>query len=405
MSLLHRNLLRFALLLGVLFSVASARVINAQTSDTPSNFEQVAAAFKTSEPITPEINPTSYLESRISQLETELESLKVGVSPCHCESGASAGSCNRAGWDGGAGVVWFKPHFKEAFQYSKTTIPLNQNNPQVPSPNSQRTQDLVPFQYDYQATGRYWLGFKNANQVGLRMDYWGFDANGASSSNTALIDFTTGATTLYGAHAVNIIFPANIATTLPGQTLVTEDSVKTNMLNLYGTYDTVFSGIEMSTGAGLRFANFEQDIRADVYADPTTTGPAVASIEWFRRFKGAGPSLKFEGKKRLACSRFSALASGGGALLFGKKEISRGVYEDVTPSTAQVPATLNFSEADEVVGVGEMSLGLEWSTALSNGCQLNLRGTYEGQLWSEGGAPTLGFLGYEGFGLLGELRR
>ena len=73
MSLLHRNLLRFALLLGVLFSVASARVINAQTSDTPSNFEQVAAAFKTSELITPEINPTSYLESRISQLETELK--------------------------------------------------------------------------------------------------------------------------------------------------------------------------------------------------------------------------------------------------------------------------------------------------------------------------------------------
>ncbi len=47
---------------------------------------------------------------------------------------------------------------------------------------------------------------------------------------------------------------------------------------------------------------------------------------------------------------------------------------------------LTLNGADEVVGVGEASLGLEWSTTTRGGRQFSIRGSYDGQLWAEGGA-------------------
>ena len=82
--------------------------------------------------------------------------------------------------------------------------------------------------------------------------------------------------------------------------------------------------------------------------------------------------------------------------MFGTKTINRTVLGDQSPQPAS--PFLSLEEADEVVGIGEVELGFEWSRPIRCG-QLNVRGTYEGQLWAEGGAPTLGFLGFEGFGI------
>ncbi len=394
-----RNLCRFAWMLGTLFSVAfSPATLNAQTGDEPITFQQVATASNTLAPMLAEADTNHYLETRISELESQIESLQVGSSnPCHCQTGPNGGcSCQRCGWYGGAGIVWVKPHFKEAFEYSETTIPPPYNE------KGTQTQILIPFEYHHNATGRYWLGFKNKNQMGIRANYWRFNRGGSSFSQSFL-DTSSGNLVVYGAHAVNIMFPANIATTIPGQILETQNRLKTDIFNLYGTYDTVYNGIEVSAAAGLRFAKLKQNIWASVFFEGA---PQDQSLEWFRQFKGVGPSVSIEGKKRLACTRFSAVASGGGGLLFGTKEIQRTVIGDQTrPFDVQTPSTLSFNEADEVVGIGELGLGLEWSVTLPQGCQLNLRGTYEGQLWSEGGAPTLGFLGFEGFGFQGELKR
>jgi hypothetical protein len=64
-----------------------------------------------------------------------------------------------------------------------------------------------------------------------------------------------------------------------------------------------------------------------------------------------------------------------------------------------------LEEADEVVGIGEFGFGFEWARTMGSGAELAVTGTYDGQLWAEAGAPTLGFLGFQGFGLGVELRR
>ena len=89
--------------------------------------------------------------------------------------------------------------------------------------------------------------------------------------------------------------------------------------------------------------------------------------------------------------------------MFGEKTLNRSVFNDQSPQPAAPFLTLR--EADEVVGVGEMGLGVEWAQNLAYGNKMRVRFSYEGQLWAESGAPTLGFLGFEGFGVQVDLNR
>ncbi len=324
----------------------------------------------------PQQGSVPYLESRVANLEAQIQSLQIGAD---CWGDSKCDGCQAGGFYAGAAVVWAKPHFKEAFQYSQTNVLNGQ-------------QTLFPFDYDYEASPRIWAGYRNPDGVGVRATYWNFDATGNGAANTS------DGFNIYGAHAITIIFPANIFAAAPGSTLTTQDQLETEITNLYGTYDTNLNDIEVSVGAGLRYARLRQSLSATV----SGSGPA-ASLNWTREYDGLGPSITLDAKKQLGETRFSAVAAGGGSLLFGTKSINRTVIGDQSPQPAS--PFLRLNDADEVVGIGELSLGLEWATTTRRGSQLSVRGTYESQLWAEAGAPTLGFLGFQGFGIQAELSR
>ncbi len=328
--------------------------------------------------VTPGVNDVqqSYLESRVANLEAQIQSLQLDSANRVENSGGIENG--KAGFYFGAAAVWVKPHFKEAFQYSQTNVLTGQ-------------QTLFPFQYEYDASPRIWVGVRNANGVGLRGTYWSYDGNGNSSTNMS------DGFNIYGAHAITIIFPANILAAIPGSTLQNQDSLETQITNLYATYDVALNGITASGGVGLRYASLLQTLSSVV------TGPLPASLDWTREYHGLGPSVALDATKRIGCSRFSGVASGSGAFLFGTKTISRTVFGDASPQPASPFLTLE--EADEVVGIGDVGFGLEWSAIMNRGSALTFRGTYEGQFWAEAGAPTLGFLGFQGFALSAELRR
>ena len=191
-----------------------------------------------------------------------------------------------------------------------------------------------------------------------------------------------------------------IPTLAPGEVLQSADSISTQIINYYGTYDTTISSFEISGGVGLRNARLEQRLNS-VVLDPA--GAPIRQLSWQREFNGLGPAVTIDIKRRIGCTAFSAFTQAGGALLFGTKRLNRTVLGDQSPN----PSTpfLTLDEADEVVGVGEMNFGLEWSRQLANGYDFNVRGLYEGQLWAEAGAPTIGFLGFEGFGIQFEVKR
>jgi hypothetical protein len=317
---------------------------------------------------------SNYLESRVMELEQQIKALQISTADYANKNTTQT----NPGFYAGAAAVWSKPHFKEAFEYSETNTATG-------------LQTLHPFQYDYKVTPKIWVGFKNTEGMGIKASYWSFDADGAVRDNVS------NGITLFGAHAVTVIFPANIIAAVPGDTLRTSSNLQAQITNLYGTYSTTAHDIEINGGVGLRYARLRQTLAA------TVTGVAPASLNWERAYDGVGPSVALDLKKRIGCRGLSAIAKGSGALLYGTKTIDRTVIGDVSIPPAS--PFLVLQEADEVVGIGEFGFGIEWARTMRSGAELAVTGTYDGQLWAEAGAPTLGFLGFQGFGLGVELRR
>ncbi|NND97893.1 MAG: hypothetical protein HKN47_11255, partial [Pirellulaceae bacterium] len=176
--------------------------------------------------------------------------------------------------------------------------------------------------------------------------------------------------------------------------------LETQILNLVGTIETRIKTVDVRVGMGLRYALLAQELSNTVVDGG---GVPQGILNWSRRYEGVGPTAKVDARRRLGCSRFTVIGGGGGALLYGSKDLERFVLGDVgTPPAAPF---LRLEDADEVVGIGELKFGLEWARTFCNGAELAVQGRYEGQLWAESGAPTLGFLGMQGFGCLLELRR
>lgn len=320
------------------------------------------------------VSESGYLESRVMELEQQIKALQISTAGYMEQNTVET----KPGFYAGTAAIWSKPHFKEAFEYSETNTSTGQ-------------QTLHPFQYDYTVTPKIWVGFKNAEGMGIKASYWSFDADGAVRDNTS------NGTTLFGAHAVTVIFPANIMAAVPGDTLQTSSNLQAQITNLYASYSTSVKEVEINGGVGLRYARLRQTLAA------TVSGNAPASLNWERAYDGVGPSVALDVKKRIGCRGLSAIAKGNGALLYGTKTIERTVFGDISSPPAS--PFLMLEEADEVVGIGEFGFGFEWARTMGSGAELAVTGTYDGQLWAEAGAPTLGFLGFQGFGLGVELRR
>ncbi len=360
------------------FTTALAVVLGGslQAQQTTATNVSFRSNTNSSQPLLRE-NPGSagnYLESRVMELEKQIKTLQISAGAYENQIQQQASR----GFYAGAAAVWSKPHFKEAFEYSETNTATGQ-------------QTLHPFQFDYKVTPKIWIGFKNSEGIGVKASYWSFDADGETRNNIS------DGITLFGAHAVTVIFPANIFTFAPGDTLQTSSNLQAQITNLYATYSTNAHDIEINGGIGLRYARLRQTLAASV------SGLIPRSLNWERAYDGVGPSVALDLKKRIGCRGLSAIAKGSGALLYGTKTIDRTVFGDVSSPPAS--PFLMLDEADEVVGIGEFGFGIEWARTMRTGAELAVTGTYDGQLWAEAGAPTLGFLGFQGYGLGVELRR
>ncbi len=324
-------------------------------------------------------------DERLASLEAEVDWLRGKlVSDRHqascCDQGRQ--SCrSKTGCYAGMGLVFARPHFKESFQYSQINLATGQ-------------QSLIPFSYDYDVTPQAWLGYRFSKGLGVNLDYWQYDH--AGNRAVAVSDGVN----IFSANATTVIFPATILADDPGEVLIADSSLETQILNLLGTMETTVGSVHVRAGIGLRYVLLNQEL---AYTVVDGFGVPQGLLNWSRKYEGLGPSVKLNARRRFGNSNFSGIAGGSGALLFGSKDLDRFVLGDVgTPPAAPF---LRLNDADEVVGSGELRFGLEWARTLCNGTHVALQGTYEGQLWAEAGAPTLGFLGFEGFGISAEIRR
>ncbi|MCA8998274.1 MAG: hypothetical protein KDA80_14845 [Planctomycetaceae bacterium] len=286
------------------------------------------------------------------------------------------GSCSpkSGGFSGGAALILAKLHFKEAFQTS--TIDATTG-----------TMQLTPFEYNYEANTRAWIGYSRPNGLGVRATYSYTD----QTADAARLVATP--TTFHTAQLLVVNIPAAINTTAPGQLLAVDSSLNTKIFDLEGTIELDLGDLDIVGLGGLRYAKLDQDANATVLDGLFTP---LQHLGWGREFEGIGPSAGVEAHRSLGDTGFSLIGTGRIALLFGKKTLDRVV----TPPTGAIPPVpfVQLDSADEVTPIFDLSLGVGYERPFRMATVL-ARATYEGQLWAEAGAPTLGYIGLQGFAL------
>lgn len=255
------------------------------------------------------------------------------------------------------------------------------------------TQTLFPFDYDFRLTPRVWIGARNQRGVGARVSYWNYDESSQgfefTNSNGAQIPVAV---------STSVIFPAAISGNFPGDTLTVASSVKASTLDFEGTYSSTFGELETELAGGLRYARSDQSSAAEINnrLGLRDFAPQAPLLNWQRKFEGVGPVFSANGKLPMGNRGLYGVGGVGLSFLFGEKSIRRVVQSDSTPSPNTGLPFLNFENADEISGIYSVRIGLGHRRETKIGDAF-LEGTYEGQLWTDLGAPTLTFAGFNSF--------
>lgn len=334
-----------------------------------------------------ELATLEQLDARLAQLESELAAarqsqpgLPAASCSCDCNCGNSCDClesccpCQPTGLYGGAELVFAKPFLKESFRASIFNVT--------------GVQTLLPFDYDYVATPRVWLGYVGAESMGVRASYWRL------SESQGPENFVASATSFPSAVNVNIIFPSAITTTAPGEVLSVSNSIELETLDLEGTLHFDGWGNRFVASAGLEYGRISQDYHAIV----TAGGVPQQVLNWDRQLAGVGPTVGLSMRRPIGCSGLEALGAFQLAILFGEKDIHRFSLGGPSVPLGGLPR-IDFDDASEMLLVGRIQLGAQYTREIAWGGEMFLRATYEGQVWTDSGGNALGYLGVQGFGL------
>lgn len=270
-------------------------------------------------------------------------------------------TCQPAGLYGGIEFLWMRAHFDQNVAMVIDPVPGNES---------------VPFDYSYELSPRAWIGWQGANHGGFRATYWQFDERADTETATAV----AGATPIYvyvegaGGNLTRNAF-AQL-----DDTMVSTHELDLQTLDLELTERFQLSSLQILAGAGVRLAQMEQEMLAEVFTDAGVLEEAVGNN---LDFQGAGPTVSLQARRPIGASRFSVYSGLRGSLLFG--ETRQEIYE---MKGAGANIVTDVDEHDEVLSVGELALGLEYARPIGTQAQWFARTGYEVQAWFDAGGPV-----------------
>jgi len=292
--------------------------------------------------------------------------------------------CHPSGFYAGGAAVWYRPFFEDNIGITRSTIV---------GPGPSIVTESTSFYYDYEVTPRVWLGYVADGGLGMRGQYWQFDAQAkpiALQDGNAFTLLAVGANNAAGTLGI-------VQTSADGAAEVATHSLKLEIADLevtkriYGGYTTmVFSG-------GARYVQMEQDFRA------TGLAPNAQVIGLYQHrltYEGVGPTVALDLRRPIGWSPLSLIGGARGSILFGSTD-------QLIVSELPGQIGVGIREEEEVMSILETQFGLEWAYHIAANGRFFVSGVIEAQLWQNAGSASLdtGDLGLIGFGFNAGLAR
>jgi len=322
---------KFYLGMAALVTLAAFTAARAEEVDVASLDEYYAEAGSSNV----EQVSTMNVSTRFASMEAELESLRAQVQQVSFGGGGDKGcyDCGATGCncycDIGCGGVYagvelalLKPHFD-------TGIENDIEADGFVDPNNAS--------FDYEATPRFYAGYRNCDGLGIRARYWTFD------------------------QAVTLENPDG-----PGNFFI--NGIDATSVDLEVTQLVCWGPLQMNFAGGVRYGKFEHN-GAEIDDE---------DIDIFHNdFEGWGPTLAMEGRRPIGCSGLALVGNVRSSLLFGESKTAEVNDGDVDNPLAN--ADLDVYEDDMSLGL-ESQIGVEYSRCLGNGV-FKVRALLEGQYW------------------------
>jgi hypothetical protein len=285
-------------------------------------------------------------------------------------------------WQAGFDMVFARPHFENNVAY---TVMQSDG---VSFESISETE----FDYDHVLTPRIWLGYQTPEGVGLRASYWEFDQGAvAPTVNPPANGFGDVTHPAFGG--------VDISSNVPTDTFSARSGLDAYTLDLEMLLCGELCNWQLLTSAGVRYASISQDYLAQLR---NGAGTLVGEIDYQHATDGFGPTMAVQAKRPL----FGGLSFVGlarGSLLFDDSRSQLRAGEDLDLVTPFI--TTRSTVRNDLLPIGELQVGSEWSSGQLSYGEVIVRSTLEGQLWSGVGNATsesgdLGFIGYSiGVGL------
>jgi len=320
------------------------------------------------------------VEAELGAVRTQLESRSecggCSSSPSRCAPCPPC-CCQACGLYAGYAFVFAKPRFGTAAAYSVYEYG-----------DDQETSTEVGFDFDYELSPRIWLGYAGPGGLGVRARYWEFDHAG----NPFSLECTERSVYYESWAAAHYAF--SWASAEIGETMDIRYGLELDVADFEVTQQINFRRASIVASGGIRYARMAQDFHTRVTV--TATGELLEQVDANRVFEGLGPTIALALRRPIGSRGLALFGTVRGSVLLG--ETNARLDELQVRSEDEYDGRY---DTDDVIGVGEAEIGVEWVGPLAEGICLLLRSGYQGQIWVDADAPNNSFygtpLGFDGF--------
>lgn len=294
---------------------------------------------------------------------------------CVTDCGACGACCGNGGWYLQYDNVLVKPYFTSDTAYSQEI-----NDPGI---GADDTTIQTQFDWDIQYSPRVELGHLDCEGMGWRARYWHFD-------------HSTGINRKFGPDAdvdVEVFDDPDVDIDIDDEILDVNHNLKLQVFDLEALKRDMDCEGGFTASAGIRYVNMEQsydasEIDPEFVIDGVTVPTVVDALRSTHDLNAIGPTVAVEVLRRFNCSNWGAFVSVRGSLLYGESD---HFAQDATgggPPPLDVGDNYIDENDGDVIGVGEISLGLDYRRMTESCHEAYFRVALEAQHWVNAGSAN-----------------